>query len=82
MFGLVQYERIVLLDADMLVIKNMDELMELELDEVGDESGANRVFAASYACLCNPLKRAHYPEDWYVPHHMICIDPYLSRLPG
>ncbi|KAL2020312.1 hypothetical protein VTK56DRAFT_8540 [Thermocarpiscus australiensis] len=58
-FSLVQYERVVLLDADMLVVQNMDELMDLDLD--GDGS---RAFAASYACLCNPLKKPHYPKDW------------------
>jgi alpha-N-acetylglucosamine transferase len=63
-FGLVQYERIVLLDADMLVIQNMDELMELTLDDGGEEGKGSRAFAASYACLCNPLKKAHYPVDW------------------
>jgi hypothetical protein len=24
------------------------------------------VFAASHACVCNPLKKPHYPKDWYV----------------
>lgn len=71
-FGLTQFERIVLLDADMLVVKNMDELMEMELDGPGpavdrDTAAARtRVFAACYACLCNPLKKAHYPDDWLV----------------
>ena len=32
-FSLTQYSRVVQLDADMLVRKNMDELMELELDD-------------------------------------------------
>ncbi|KAG9249914.1 nucleotide-diphospho-sugar transferase [Emericellopsis atlantica] len=31
-FGLDQFERIVLLDSDMLITKNLDELMDLELD--------------------------------------------------
>ncbi|KKK23393.1 hypothetical protein ARAM_006996, partial [Aspergillus rambellii] len=51
------YERIVLLDGDMLVRKNMDELMEIELD------AEQRVFAASHACACNPLKKTHYPAS-------------------
>jgi alpha-N-acetylglucosamine transferase len=56
-FSLTQYDRLILLDADMLVVKNMDELMDLDL-------GPNYVFAASHACLCNPLKKPHYPRDW------------------
>ncbi|KAH8845881.1 hypothetical protein MCOR27_006920 [Pyricularia oryzae] len=67
-FSLEQYDRVVQLDSDMLVLQNMDELMEMELDapEVSAAGGpdSKRVFAASYACVCNPLKRAHYPKDW------------------
>ena len=58
-FSLVEYERVVQLDSDMILRKNMDELMDLALDVEGD-----RVFAASHACVCNPLKKAHYPKDW------------------
>lgn len=63
-FSLTEYERVVQLDSDMLVLKNMDELMELELDaaEVGGEG--NRVYAASHACACNPLNKPHYPRHW------------------
>jgi len=63
-FGLVQYERIVLLDTDMLVIQNIDELIELQLNGVGAKGKESCVFAASYACLYNPLKKAHYPLEW------------------
>lgn len=64
-FSLTEYERVVLLDGDILVRRNMDELMELELDggEGSDERG--RVFAAAHACACNPLRKAHYPETWF-----------------
>lgn len=65
-FGLTRFERVVLLDADMLVLRNMDELMDLRLDGDGDGEGdeGKRVFAACYACLCNPLGKGHYPSDW------------------
>ncbi|KAL1869438.1 hypothetical protein VTK73DRAFT_3142 [Phialemonium thermophilum] len=76
-FSLTEYERVVQLDSDMLVLRNMDELMTLELDPpevaaVGtadpDPEGrrplSRRVFAAGHACVCNPLKKPHYPRDW------------------
>ncbi|KAL2865983.1 glycosyltransferase family 8 protein [Aspergillus lucknowensis] len=63
-FSLVEYERVVQLDSDMVVLQNMDELMDLELDAPELAGTGDRVFAASHACVCNPLKRAHYPKDW------------------
>lgn len=63
-FSLVEYERVVQLDSDMLVLQNMDELMDIPLDGREAEGKGSRVFAASHACLCNPLKKPHYPPDW------------------
>lgn len=57
-FSLTQFERVVQLDSDMVVIRNMDELMEIPLDP------ENRVFAASHACVCNPFNKPSYPKDW------------------
>ena len=68
-FSLEEYERVVLLDGDILVRRNMDELMEMELDSKKElEDGtAKRVFAAAHACACNPMKKPHYPAHWYAP---------------
>ncbi|KAJ9660095.1 hypothetical protein H2198_002792 [Neophaeococcomyces mojaviensis] len=63
-FSLVEYDRVVQLDSDMLVLKNMDELMDLELDPPEMNGDGDKVFAASHACACNPLKKPHYPKDW------------------
>ena len=63
-FNLVEYERVVQLDSDMLVLQNMDELMEIPLDGPEMAGKRDRVFAASHACLCNPLSKPHYPQDW------------------
>lgn len=63
-FSLTEYDRVVQLDSDMLVLKNMDELMDLELDPPSMGGDGNKVFAASHACTCNPLKKSHYPKDW------------------
>ena len=57
-FGLEEYEQIILLDSDMLVRQNMDELMAMNLPK-------NHI-AASHACTCNPRKLSHYPADWSV----------------
>ncbi|KAF2658631.1 glycosyltransferase family 8 protein [Lophiostoma macrostomum CBS 122681] len=63
-FSLVEYDRVVQLDSDMLVLQNMDELMDLELDPRSMAGKGDRVFAASHACVCNPLKKPHYPKNW------------------
>lgn len=55
-FELVEYERIVLLDCDMIVLKDMDELMTLDLPD--DH------IAAVHVCSCNPRILKHYPKDW------------------
>ena len=53
---LTEFERLVVLDADMLVVRPMDELFEVELD--GDQ------VAACHACRCNPNRIASYPASW------------------
>lgn len=52
------------LDSDMLVKRNMDELMDLDLDAPSVAGKGEKVFAAGHACVCNPLGKGHYPKDW------------------
>jgi hypothetical protein len=52
------YDRVVFLDSDMLVMKNIDHLMNMNLPK--DFLGAVN------ACTCNPRKIPKYPKDWYV----------------
>jgi alpha-N-acetylglucosamine transferase len=56
-FGLTEYDRLVLIDSDMIFLRGMDEVFDLELP--GDDW-----IGAAPACVCNPLKLAHYPKDW------------------
>lgn len=56
-FNLTQFELVVQLDSDMIVLQNMDELFDLKLD-------GETPFAASHACVCNPYNKPHYPRDW------------------
>jgi alpha-N-acetylglucosamine transferase len=53
---LTEFERLVVLDADMLVTQDMDELFDLALDD--DE------IAACHACRCNPNRIPTYPASW------------------
>ncbi|KAE8224742.1 hypothetical protein CF319_g2401 [Tilletia indica] len=56
-FELDEFERVVMIDSDMLIRRNMDELIdELPL-------GSHQI-AAGFACTCNPNKIATYPDDW------------------
>ena len=55
-WGLTEFERLVVLDADMLVTRDMDELFDLEL--------ADDAVAACHACRCNPNRIASYPDSW------------------
>ncbi|GBC07397.1 hypothetical protein RclHR1_07440002 [Rhizophagus clarus] len=50
------YDRVVFLDADMLIMKNIDHLMNMNLPK--------DFLGAANACTCNPRKRPNYPKDW------------------
>ncbi|KJZ72056.1 hypothetical protein HIM_08511 [Hirsutella minnesotensis 3608] len=54
-FSLTEYARVVQLDSDMLVLRNMDELMTLPLDDSAVSEAGDA--AAS-------LRKPHYPKDW------------------
>jgi alpha-N-acetylglucosamine transferase len=56
-YGLDQFDRIAVLDGDMLVMKNMDELMNIPIPDEG--------LAACHACVCNPRRLDYYPQTWY-----------------
>ncbi|KAF7730826.1 hypothetical protein EC973_001344 [Apophysomyces ossiformis] len=51
------YDRLVLLDSDMLPLQNLDELMTLPTPDA-------RWVLASHACVCNPQKIKTYPASW------------------
>lgn len=70
-FELTDYDRVVLMDADMIVMRKMDELMDLSLGK--DE------IAAAHVCACNPRRLVHYPADW-VPEN--CAYTPLSHPTG
>ncbi|KAK1756286.1 nucleotide-diphospho-sugar transferase [Echria macrotheca] len=55
-WGMTEYERIVLLDSDQVVLQNIDDMMTMELPRGW--------IAAAHACTCNPRKLSHYPKDW------------------
>ncbi|KAF4419159.1 Uncharacterized protein CGGC5_v014953 [Colletotrichum fructicola Nara gc5] len=86
-FSLTAYARVVLLDCDMLVRRNMDELMtHPPLNPAAASSTAGtKVFAAGHACTCNPLKKPHYPPTWvpascpFTAHH---ADPAAAQTDG
>jgi len=65
---LTDYQRLVFLDADMLVLQNMDELFDIELPING--------IAACHACRCNPNNIATYPQSW-VPEN--CFYSWQDR---
>lgn len=55
-FELFEYERVIMIDSDMLMCRNMDELFDMALPDGG--------IAAGFACTCNPKRVASYPASW------------------
>ncbi|KAL2157646.1 hypothetical protein VTH06DRAFT_5127 [Thermothelomyces fergusii] len=64
-FSLAAYSRIVLLDADMLVRRNMDELFDfpicLQKETLNKHTHTQQ---KNDACICNPFGIPIYPADW------------------
>ncbi|MCP5916172.1 glycosyltransferase family 8 protein, partial [Klebsiella pneumoniae] len=52
-FELYEYERVVMIDSDMLMCHNMDELFDRPLER--------GMIAAALACTCNPKQIPTYP---------------------
>ncbi|KAK4224419.1 galactinol synthase [Podospora fimiseda] len=70
-FSFTQFTKIIQLDSDMLILRNMDELFSLSLNN------STRLFAAGHACVCNPLQNPHYPKSWN-PQNCAFNSPLLS----
>ncbi|ORX95088.1 glycosyl transferase 8 family protein [Basidiobolus meristosporus CBS 931.73] len=56
-WSLSEFEKVTFLDADMLVLRNMDELFDAV-------DSSDYQMAAVNACRCNPLELSHYPKHW------------------
>lgn len=55
-WSFTEYERVVLLDSDQIILQNIDYMMEFELPDGW--------IASTHACTCNPRKLPHYSKDW------------------
>jgi len=51
-----QYDRIVAIDADILIVDNLDELMDIEVPK--------NAIASVHACMCNFWRFPETPKDW------------------
>ena len=60
-FELTEYDRVALVDSDMLVRHNMDALFT---DAYVYGTDGHEWIGASWACTCNPNRIATYPSDW------------------
>lgn len=74
-WNLTEFSRLVFLDADMLVIENMDELFDVSLPVNG--------IAACYGCRCNFDKVASYPDNWcpQICFYTWCEDDKMTAHP-
>ncbi|KAI1381624.1 glycosyltransferase family 8 protein [Hypoxylon crocopeplum] len=55
-WSFTQYERVVLLDSDQIILQNIDDMMSVDIPEGW--------IASTHACTCNPRKLPHYSKDW------------------
>ncbi|KAJ8064424.1 hypothetical protein OCU04_006764 [Sclerotinia nivalis] len=59
------YERICFLDADMLILGSMDELLlNTPLRKPGIEGENGKLLAANHVCVCNLDQDSWAPTDW------------------
>ncbi|TPX52650.1 hypothetical protein SeMB42_g01274 [Synchytrium endobioticum] len=65
-FNLVEYDKVCLMDADMLTLHNMDEVFAYL------PAGATTI-AAAPACVCNVTSNPSYPAHW---HPSNCLHTY------
>ncbi|KJK43990.1 hypothetical protein UK23_31065 [Lentzea aerocolonigenes] len=56
-FELTRYDRVAFLDADMLVLRDIDDLITTPLRQ-------GHAIAACAACTCNPNQVSGYPASW------------------
>ena len=74
-FCLEGFERVIMIDSDVLLLREMDGLFDLELP-------ADDWIGAAPACICNPFHIHHYPKDWYVVvHHLFALLITVPRTP-
>ncbi|RPB03296.1 nucleotide-diphospho-sugar transferase [Choiromyces venosus 120613-1] len=59
-FGFYEFKRIVLIDGDMTVVRNMDEIFNLDIPKDW--------VAANHACVCNIDKADWADPDWRIVH--------------
>ncbi|RYO93156.1 hypothetical protein DL766_005691 [Monosporascus sp. MC13-8B] len=55
-WGFTEYERVVLLDSDQIILQNIDDMMTMDIPDGW--------IVSTHACTCNPRKVPHYPKDW------------------
>ncbi|KAI5809075.1 nucleotide-diphospho-sugar transferase, partial [Peziza echinospora] len=61
-FEMVEYDKVALIDGDMLIRRNMDEVMTENVGGIPMEGKC--YIEANHACVCNAADRPWAPPDW------------------